>query len=183
MTKKSKTYNLEIAGLTRELPIIPINEEISIASFVILGDTELVCKVAPLLIEKLPPFDVLVTAEAKGIPLAFEISRILGMNYIVARKSVKAYMDNPITEEVNSITTQKTQIVCLDGDDVEQVKGKRIVIVDDVISTGESVAAVERLINKAGGEVVAKIAILAEGDAAKRPDIIFLEELPVFFNK
>lgn len=183
MTKKSKTYNLEIAGLTRELPIIPINEEISIASFVILGDTELVCKVAPLLIEKLPPFDVLVTAEAKGIPLAFEISRILGMNYIVARKSVKAYMDNPITEEVNSITTQKTQIVCLDGDDVEQVKGKRIVIVDDVISTGESVAAVERLINKAGGEVVAKIAILAEGDAAKRPDIIFLEELPVFSNK
>lgn len=183
MTKKSKTYNLKIAGLTRELPIIPINEEISIASFVILGDTELVCKVAPLLIEKLPPFDVLVTAEAKGIPLAFEISRILGMNYIVARKSVKAYMDNPITEEVNSITTQKTQIVCLDGDDVEQVKGKRIVIVDDVISTGESVAAVERLINKAGGEVVAKIAILAEGDAAKRPDIIFLEELPVFSNK
>ncbi len=183
MTKKTRTYTLEIAGLTRELPIIPISDEVSIASFVILGDTELICKVAPLLIEKLPTFDVLVTAEAKGIPLAFEVSRILGMNYIVARKGVKAYMENPIMEKVNSITTKETQLVCFDGDDVAQIQGKKVVIIDDVISTGESVAAIERLINKAGGQVVAKIAILAEGDAAERSDIMYLQELPMFFNK
>ncbi len=183
LTKKDRTYTLKIAGITRELPIIPISEEMSIASFVILGDTELVCKVAPLLIEKLPHFDVLVTAEAKGIPLAFEISRILGLNYVVARKGIKAYMENAITEEVNSITTEETQLVCFDGDDVEQVRGKKVVIVDDVISTGESVAAVERLINKAGGKVVAKVAILAEGDAGQRSDIIYLQELPVFLNQ
>lgn len=182
MSKNLKTYTLEIAGLTRHLPIIPINDKVSIASFVILGDTELVCRVAPELIKKLPPFDVLVTAEAKGIPLAFEISRLLGMNYIVARKSIKAYMENPVIEEVNSITTQKTQILSLNGDDVEKIKNKRVVIIDDVISTGESVNAVARLIEKAGGIVVAKAAILAEGDAALNPDIIYLEKLPLFME-
>ncbi len=177
---KEKTYTLEIAGLTRHLPIIPVNNEIKIASFVILGDTELVCRVAPELIKKMPPFDVLVTAEAKGIPLAFEISRLLGMNYIVARKSIKSYMENPVIEEVNSITTQKTQILSLNGDDIKQIENRRVAIVDDVISTGESVQAVARLIEKAGGKVVAKVAILAEGDAALNPDIIYLKKLPVF---
>ena len=177
---KEKTYTLEIAGLTRHLPIIPVNDETKIASFVILGDTELVCRVAPELIKKMPPFDVLVTAEAKGIPLAFEISRLLGMNYIVARKSIKSYMENPVIEEVNSITTQKTQILSLNGDDIKQIKNRRVAIVDDVISTGESVQAVARLIEKAGGNVVAKAAILAEGDAALNPDIIYLKKLPVF---
>lgn len=178
--KEQKTYTLEIAGLKRRLPIIPMNDKLSIASFVILGDTELVVRVAPELVKKFPPFDVLLTPEAKGIPLAFEISRLLGINYIVARKSVKAYMANPIIEEVNSITTQKTQIVCLDGKDSEQIKGRRVVIVDDVISTGESVNAVARLIAKAGGKVAAKAAILAEGDAAENMDIIYLEKLPTF---
>lgn len=178
--KEQSTYNLEIAGLTRQLPIIPVNEKLSIASFVILGDTELVVRVAPELVKKLPPFDVLVTPEAKGIPLAFEVSRLLGIRYIVARKSIKAYMSDPIMEEVNSITTQKPQIVCLDGKDIEQIKGRRVAVVDDVISTGESVNAVARLIEKAGGQVVAKASILAEGDAAQNPDIIYLQKLPTF---
>ncbi len=183
MSTEQKTYKLEIAGLTRYLPIVAINEHVSIASFVILGDTELVCRVAPELIKKMPPFDVLVTAEAKGIPLAFEISRLLGMkNYIVARKSIKSYMENPVIEEVNSITTQKTQILSLNGEDIRQIRNRRVAIVDDVISTGESVNAVARLVEKAGGTVVAKAAILAEGDAAKNKDIIFLEVLPLFYS-
>jgi len=183
MSTEQKTYKLEIAGLTRYLPIVPISDQVSIASFVILGDTELVCRVAPELIKKMPPFDVLVTAEAKGIPLAFEISRLLGMkNYIVARKSIKSYMENPVIEEVNSITTQKTQILSLNGEDIKQIRNRRVAIVDDVISTGESVNAVARLIEKAGGTVVAKAAILAEGEAANNKDIIFLQALPLFYT-
>jgi len=112
--------------------------------------------------------------------LAFEIARLLGMSYIVARKSIKSYMENPVIEEVNSITTQKTQILSLNGEDVAQIRNRRVVIVDDVISTGESVNAVARLVEKAGGKIVAKAAILAEGDAALNPDIIYLEKLPTF---
>lgn len=175
------TYTLKVAGLTRELPIIPIDEHLSIASFVILGDTELVSKTAPMLAEKLPPVDVLVTAEAKGIPLIYELSKVLGMkSYIVARKSIKPYMESPLVSEVTSITTQKKQLLCLDQQDVEAVKGKRIAIVDDVISTGHSIQALEALITKAGGDVRAKAAILAEGEAANRDDILFLEKLPLF---
>ena len=177
---EKKSYTLEICGLKRELPILPISPELSIASFVILGDTELVCQVAPELVKKLPPLDVIVSAEAKGIPLAFEITRLLGMNYYIARKSVKPYMDHPLVETVVSITTQKEQLLCLDGKDAEAMRGKRVVIVDDVISTGESIAATQRLVEKAGGIVVAKAAILAEGDAKDMNDIIYLEELPLF---
>jgi adenine phosphoribosyltransferase len=148
---------------------------------VILGDTELVCAAAKALADRLPQGDILVTAEAKGIPLIFEVSRILGMKeYIVARKSIKAYMENPLIDEVESITTQKKQMLCLDQKDVALVKGKRVIIIDDVISTGESLRGVASLIEKAGGEIVAKAAILAEGDAAKRDDIIFLQALPLF---
>lgn len=178
-----KKYCLKVAGLTRELPIIQISPTLSIASFVILGDTELVLAASPLLVEKLPEADVLITAEAKGIPLIFEMSRLLNMRrYVVARKSVKPYMDSPLIDEVFSITTQKKQVLCLDENDAEAIRGKRVAIIDDVISTGESVQAVERLVLKAGGTIVAKAAILAEGDAAKRTDIIFLEELPLFYN-
>lgn len=177
-----KTYTLEICGLKRELPIISVSEELSIASFVILGDTELVCRVAPEMVKKLPPFEVIITPEAKGIPLAFEISRLLGMNYIIVRKSIKAYMDNPLMDKVVSITTQKEQLLCLDGKDAEAIKGKRVIIVDDVISTGESINAAQRLVEKAGGIVAAKIAILAEGEAKNMDDIIFLQELPLFPN-
>jgi len=175
-----KTYKLKICGLERSLPIIQVAPSLSIASFVILGDTELVCRTAPELVKKLPPVDAIITAEAKGIPLAFEISRLLNMNYIIARKSVKPYMQNALTVPVNSITTQKDQVLCLDNKDVQAVRGKRVAIIDDVISTGESIKAVERLINEAGGTVVARAAILAEGDAAERDDIIFLEKLPLF---
>ncbi|CAK7053037.1 adenine phosphoribosyltransferase [Tissierella sp. P1] len=176
-----KTYSIEVAGVTRELPIIQINDNLSIASFVILGDTELVCAAAPEIVKKLPDVDILITAEAKGIPLVFEISRLLKMKkYIVARKSIKPYMNSPIIDEVVSITTQKKQLLCLDEQDAEYIKGKRVGIIDDVISTGESIQAIERLVESAGGIVAAKAAILAEGEAADRKDIIFLEYLPLF---
>lgn len=174
-------YELTVAGLRRQLPIIPITPTLAIASFVILGDCELVTAAAPLLAEKLPPVDYLMTAEAKGIPLAQELSRLLGLpSYIVARKTVKPYMQAPLTDQVNSITTQKTQALCLDGKDALAIRGRRVAIIDDVISTGESLSAVERLAEKAGALVAARAAILAEGEAARRKDILFLEELPLF---
>ena len=174
-------YTLEVAGVTRQLPIMQVSDTLCIASFVILGDCEIVTKSAPLIEERLPQVDYIVTAEAKGIPLVHELCRLRNLPYyIVARKSVKPYMSKPLTDEVVSITTQKKQTLCLDGKDALLLKGKRVAIVDDVISTGESLSAIERLGGKAGGEIVAKAAILAEGDAARREDIIFLEELPLF---
>ena len=176
-----KTYTLHVAGLTRELPIIKLSYDLSIASFVILGDTEIVKKTAPMIAKKLPEVDFVVTAEAKGIPLAYEISKILNLDeYIVARKSVKAYMEEPIEVEVNSITTTNSQKLYLNNQDANKIKGKRVALIDDVISTGQSLKALERLVEKAGANVVAKAAILAEGDAKDRKDIIFLEALPIF---
>ena len=176
-----KTYTLHVAGLTRELPIIKLSYDLSIASFVILGDTEIVKKTAPMIAKKLPEVDFVVTAEAKGIPLAYEISKILNLNeYIVARKSIKAYMEEPIEVEVNSITTTNSQKLYLNNQDANKIKGKRVALIDDVISTGQSLKALERLVEKAGANVVAKAAILAEGDAKERKDIIFLEALPTF---
>lgn len=176
-----KTYTLHVAGLTRELPIIKLSYDLSIASFVILGDTEIVRKTAPIIAKKLPEIDFIVTAEAKGIPLAYEISRILNLNnYIVARKSIKAYMEEPIEVELNSITTTNSQKLYLNNEDAKKIKGKKVALIDDVISTGQSLKALERLVEKAGGNVVAKAAILAEGDAKDRKDIIFLEALPTF---
>jgi len=174
-------YTLNVAGITRKLPIIPISEHLKIASFVTLGDSELIEAVAPSLAEELPNVDIIVTAEAKGIPLVYEISKILKMkHYVVARKSVKSYMDNPLILEVQSITTNNKQILCLDNKDAQLLKGKKVALIDDVISTGESIQALEKLVSIAGGTVVAKAAILAEGDAAYRNDIIYLETLPVF---
>lgn len=176
-----KSYTLNVAGLTRELPIIKLSDELSIASFVILGDTELVEKTAKLLAEKLPEVDVLVTAEAKGIPLTYEISKLLNLkSYIVARKSIKAYMNSPIEVSVNSITTTNIQKLFLNNVDADFIKGKRVALIDDVISTGQSLKALEELVKKAGANIVAKAAILAEGEAKNREDIIFLEELPLF---
>ena len=176
-----KTYTLHVAGLTRELPIIKLSYDLSIASFVILGDTEIVKKTAPMIAKKLPEVDFVVTAEAKGIPLAYEISKILNLDeYIVARKSVKAYMEEPIEVEVNSITTTNSQKLYLNNQDANKIKGKKVALIDDVISTGQSLKALEKLVEKAGANVVAKAAILAEGDAKDRKDIIFLEALPTF---
>ena len=176
-----KTYTLNVAGLTRELPIIKLSYDLSIASFVILGDTEIVRKTAPIIAKKLPEVDFIVTAEAKGSPLAYEISRVLNLNeYVVARKSIKAYMEEPIEVEINSITTTNSQKLYLNNQDAKKIKGKRVALVDDVISTGQSLKALERLVEKAGGKVLAKAAILAEGDAKDRKDIIFLEALPTF---
>ncbi|AVQ97870.1 phosphoribosyltransferase family protein [Oceanobacillus sp. M65] len=176
-----KTYNLNVAGLTRTLPIIKITDNLSIASFVILGDTTLTSAASPLLAKRLPEVDVLVTAEAKGIPFVHELSKNLGMDsYVVARKSTKPYMQDPFVHKVVSITTQKEQTLCLDRKDAEKLDGKRVALIDDVISTGESMKALEELVRKAGAEVKARAAILAEGDAADRDDIIFLEKLPLF---
>ncbi|MBS5988584.1 phosphoribosyltransferase family protein [Anaerococcus hydrogenalis] len=173
-------YKLEVCGLKRDLPIIQISDNLKIASFVLLGDAELAEK-AGIELSKKVDADIILTAEAKGISLAHEIAKNIGeKSFVVARKSEKSYMNDPINVEVNSITTKNTQKLFLDSKDVEKVKGKKIALVDDVISTGESMNALESLVKKAGGEVVQKLAILAEGDAANRDDIIFLEKLPIF---
>lgn len=177
-----KFYTLKVAGLTRELPICPINDKLDIAAFIMFSDIELTIKCATELIKKIPECDVIVTAESKGIPLAYEMARQLGIKYIVARKSVKAYMSNPISTKVNSITTAGAQTLYLDRGEANYLAGKRVVIVDDVISTGESLTAVESLLNEAKANIIAKSAVLAEGDAADRTDIIFLEKLPLFFK-
>ncbi len=146
-------YTLQVAGVTRQLPIMQISDSLAIASFVILGDCEIVTKSAPLIEKQLPQVDYIVTAEAKGIPLVHELCRLRGLPYyIVARKSVKPYMSQPLTDEVVSITTQKAQTLCLDGKDALLLKGKKVAVVDDVISTGESLQAIERLVEKAGRE-------------------------------
>ena len=173
-------YKLKICGLERDLPIIKISDDLKIASFVLLGDAELAEKAGYELSKKIDA-DIILTAEAKGIELAHEIARNLEEKFfIVARKSEKSYMHNPVSVEVNSITTANTQKLFLDFKDAEKIKGKRVALVDDVISTGQSIAALEALVEKAGGKVVQKLAILAEGDAADREDIIYLEKLPLF---
>lgn len=173
-------YKLKVCGLERDLPIIQISDNLKIASFVLLGDAELAEKAGDELSKKVDA-DIILTAEAKGISLAHEIAKNIGeKSFVVARKSEKAYMNDPINVEVNSITTKNTQKLFLDSKDVEKIKGKKIALVDDVISTGESMNALESLVKKAGGKVVQKLAILAEGDAANRDDIIYLEKLPVF---
>lgn len=176
------TYKLEVAGLTRELPLCPLNENIDIAAFIMFSDIELTVACAKALIEKCPECDVILTAESKGIPLAYEMARQLGNNYVVARKTVKLYMTNPLSVDVKSITTENVQTLYLSEEKVKLINGKNVLILDDVISTGESLIALEQLVKKAGGTIAAKAAVLAEGDAAERDDIIFLEKLPLFFK-
>lgn len=180
---EQKYYRIKVAGLERDLPICPINEHLDIAGFVIFGDYELTEACARELIKKIPEHDYIITAEAKGIPLVHEMARQLGeKKHFVARKGLKAYMTDPFCTQVNSITTSKTQTLYLDGRDAAMMKGKRILIVDDVISTGESLRALEQLVLDAGGIICGRAAILAEGDAKDRDDIVYLEELPLFFK-
>lgn len=174
-------YRMKVAGLERDLPICPVNDNLYIAGFVIFGDPELTVACARDLLEKAPAYDYLITAEAKGIPLVHEMARQAGdERYILARKGPKLYMRDVCSVSVHSITTAKEQRLYLDGADAERMKGKRILIVDDVISTGESLKALEALVEKAGGEICGRMAILAEGDAQERGDLIYLEKLPLF---
>ena len=173
-------YRMTVAGLERDLPICPLNEKLSIAGFVIFGDQELTVECSRALLEKAPEYDYIITAEAKGIPLAHEMARQAGdAKYILARKGPKLYMRDIFSVTVNSITTAKEQKRYLDGADAALMKGKRILIVDDVISTGESLKALEALVEKAGGIICGRMAILAEGDAIGRDDIIYPEPLPL----
>ena len=179
---EKKTYKMNIAGLPRELTLYPVSDKLDIAAFILFGDVEVTVAAAKQLLEKVPEFDAIVTPEAKSIPLAYEMARQSGKPYIVARKGVKVYMRNPLEVSVTSITTQKEQRLFLGETEVNMIKGKRVLIVDDVISTGESLKALEKLVEGAGGEIAAEAAVLAEGDAADRTDIIFLEKLPLFFK-
>ena len=175
-------YKMTIAGLERELPICKVNDKLDIAGFVIFGDVEMTVAAAGELIKKCPEFDVIVAPEAKAIPLAHEMARQSGKPYYICRKGAKLYMQDPVSVNVRSISTDKEQTLFLDSLEGEKLTGKRVIIRDDVISTGESLLAVEKLLEKFDTNVVAKAAILAEGDAAKRDDIVFLEALPLFFH-
>ena len=174
-------YRMKVAGLERDLPICPVNDKLYIAGFVIFGDQELTVACARDLLAKAPAYDYIITAEAKGIPLAYEMARQSGKPYFIARKYPKLYMKDIIRVDVKSITTDKVQTLYLDGEEGETMRGKRVLIVDDVISTGESLSAVEELVETAGGIVCGRCAILAEGDAIDREDIFYLEPLPLFF--
>ena len=178
----SEFHSMKIAGLDRELKKFPVSNSLDIAAFILFGDVEITVAAAAELLEKAPEFDYIITPEAKSIPLAYEMARQSGKPYIVIRKGVKVYMGNPLEVSVRSITTQKEQKLYLGEDEVALIKGKRVLIVDDVISTGESLIAVRKLVEAAGAIEAATCAVLAEGDAKDRDDIIFLEPLPLFFK-
>ena len=175
------TYEMKVAGLTRNLPLCPISDTLMIGAFVIFGDVELTCACAREMLKIAPEFDYMVAPEAKAIPLVHEMARQSGRNeYFLVRKKKKAYMNGVFEAVDRSITTKGEQKLYMDGADAKKMKGRRVLILDDVISTGGSLAAVESLVEQAGGVVAGRMAILAEGDAAKREDILFLEKLPLF---
>lgn len=174
-------FKLKVAGLERDLPLCPLNDVLDIAAFVMFGDVELTEKCAQALLALAPEHDIIITAESKGIPLAYEMCRLSGKNrYVLARKSVKLYMKDVVKCETQSITTTAKQTLYIDGSDAEFMRGKRVLIVDDVISTGGSLLSLENLVTSVGGNIVGKMAVLAEGDAAQRKDITFLAKLPLF---
>ena len=173
-------YEMKVAGLDRKLKKCAVNDKLDIAAFIMFSDVEVTVESAKQLLAKCPEFDVLITAESKGIPLAYEMARQSGKTYVVARKSVKLYMQDVVSVKVKSITTAGEQVLHLDGDKAALLKGKRVLIVDDVISTGESLKSMETLVNQVEGNIVGRMAVLAEGDSADRDDIVFLEKLPLF---
>ena len=173
-------FTINVAGLSRDLPVCKISDDLYIGAFVIFGDVEMTVNCASELLKKAPPYDIMITAESKGIPLIHEMARQSGANtYITARKSPKLYMKSPYAVDVTSITTAKKQELYVDESDIAMMNGKKVLIVDDVISTGESLKAIEKLVKVSGGEIAGKMAILAEGDAKYRDDIIYLEYLPL----
>ena len=175
------TYEMDIAGLKRELPLCPVTDDLYIGAFVMFGDVELTVHCAAELLKRAPDYDYIIAPEAKAIPLLYEMARQSGANrYFVARKKAKAYMKGVFEVKVQSITTAGEQSLIIDAEDAEFISGKRMLIVDDVISTGESLRAMEELVNRAGGIIAGKMAILAEGEAADRDDILYLEKLPLF---
>ena len=163
------------------LPICPVNDSLSIAGFVIFGDQELTVACARELLKRAPEYDYIIAPEAKAIPLLYEMARQSGAEkYFLARKGAKAYMSGVFEVEVKSITTMSIQKLVIDTADAELIRGKRMLIVDDVISTGESLHAMEELVTRAGGIIAGRMAVLAEGDAQARHDIICLAPLPLF---
>ena len=175
------SYTIDIAGLKRDLPLCPLNEKLFIGAFIMFGDVELTKHCAKELLAVAPEFDIMITAECKGIPLLYEMARQAGHNdYIVARKGPKLYMKNVVTTEVDSITTAHTQTLCIGDREADAMRGKKVLIVDDVISTGESLLAIEKLVNTVGGNIVGRVTVLAEGDAIGREDITYLAPLPLF---
>lgn len=175
------TYTLKVAGLTRELEFFPISDTVNIAAFIMFGDVEVTKACATELLKKVPEHDIMITAESKGIPLLYEMARQENAdNYIVARKKEKVYMKNTIHSAVESITTKGTQDLCIGEGDIAAMNGKRVLIVDDVVSIGSSLEALESLVRQAGGIIVGKASVLAEGNAIGREDLIYLESLPLF---
>ena len=174
-------YEMTIAGLKRQLPLCKVTDDLYIAAFIMFSDVEITKAAASELLKKAPEFNIMITAESKGIPLLYEMTRQAGMNdYVVARKGPKLYMQDIISTDVDSITTDHIQTLCIGKTEAEQMRGKKVLIVDDVISTGESLKSIEKLVNQVDGNIVGRMAVLAEGEAADREDIIYLEKLPVF---
>lgn len=174
-------YEMTIAGLKRQLPLCKVTDDLYIAAFIMFSDVAITKAAAAELLKKAPEFDIIITAESKGIPLAYEMARQSGNNdYVVARKGPKLYMQDIITTQVDSITTDHVQTLCVGKKEADQLRDKKVLIVDDVISTGESLTAIETLVNQVGGNIVGRMTVLAEGEAADRDDITYLEKLPVF---
>lgn len=178
------TYEMDIAGLKRELPLCKVTDDLYIGAFVMFGDVELTVHCAAELLKRAPEYDYIIAPEAKAIPLLYEMARQSGAEkYFLARKGAKAYMSGVFEVEVKSITTMSIQKLVIDTADAELIRGKRMLIVDDVISTGESLHAMEELVTRAGGIIAGRMAVLAEGDAQARHDIICLAPLPLLDRK
>lgn len=180
-----ETYILKLFGRAWELPVVEVEEDLYIASDaeLILGDREFIDVAAERLAEEVKEknLDFLVTVEAKAIGLVHSMAQELGIDYVVARKDVKSYMEDPLVVEVESITTGGTQSLVLNSEDVEQIRGSRVALIDDVVSTGNTMRSMEELLDDAGAEIVTKAAILEEGQ--KHEDVKTLGKLPVFRDR